>query len=81
MLNYYFLKDSLYEKDFYFIYQINNEIDFLINNLENFYSEGYFKMKLVTYIYQYLSKILKSFNDKLYIKLEKLKKVKIIQII
>ena len=73
-LNYYYFNISLYENDFYFIWQINDEIEYLVSNLEKYYSEDYFEFKLSTDIYQFTYYSLNPINDKLYKKFENLKK-------
>ena len=73
-LNYYFFNCSLYKNNFYFIYQINDEIENLIINIENYYNEDYFDMKLATFIYKSTNEELNPINDKLFKKFEDLKK-------
>ena len=73
-INYYYLNSSIYKNNLNFIYQINNEIEYLISNLENYYNDDYFEMKLATYIYKFTSETLNPINDNLYKKFENLKK-------
>ena len=73
-INYYYFNCSFYQNNFYFIFQINEEIEFLISNLENYYSEDYFDMKLATFIYKSTNEELNPINDKLFKQFEKLRK-------
>ena len=74
-LNYYYFKIPIYEDNFNFVYQINNELEYLISNLENYYSEEYFDMKLAIYIYEFTSDTLTPINDNLYKIYEDLKEI------
>ena len=62
-INYYYFNCSFYQNNFYFIFQINEEIEFLISNLENYYSEDYFDMKLATFIYKFTYESLTPISD------------------
>ena len=73
-INYFYFNISIYKDNFYFISQINKEIEYLTKNLENYYSDDYFDSKLAIYIYEFTSKTLGPINDKLYKKFEELRK-------
>ena len=73
-INYYYFNCSFYQDDFNFISQINDEIEYLISNLENYYNEDYFDMKLATFIYKFTSEELTPINDELFEKFENLRK-------
>ena len=73
-INYYYFNTSIYQKNFYFLYQINNEIEYLINNIEKYYSEDYFDTKLAPNIFKITSETLGPINDNLYKIFEDLRK-------
>lgn len=73
-INYFYFNISIYKDNFYFISQINKEIEYLLKNLENYYSDDYFDSKLAIYIYEFTSKTLGPVNDKLHEKFEELRK-------
>ena len=73
-INYYYFNISIYDDNFYFVYQINNEIEYLINNLNNYYSDDYFDTEIAIYIYSITSESLKNINEELRAKFESLKK-------
>ena len=73
-LNYYYLNSPIYDDNFYFVYQINNEIAYLIDNLNNYYSDDYFDSEIVLYITKFTPELLESINENLRSKFESLKK-------
>ena len=49
-MDYHYFNISLYRDQFQFVEKINTEIEYLISNIENYYTEDYFDMKFPTNI-------------------------------
>ena len=73
-INYYYFNISIYQEDFYFIFQINNKIEYLKNKFEQYFNEEYFNTYLANYIYRFTSENLNPLNDQLYKQFENLRK-------
>ena len=73
-INYYYFNNSVYSNSFYFISQIMSEIEYIINNLENYYAEDYFDSKLIPFIIKYTSEKLSPINEQLNKDFENLRK-------
>ena len=71
--NYYYFNNSIYDDTFNFIWQIKKEIEYLVNKLENYFTEDYFDMKFAANIYRYTTEILNPINDEFYKKFNNLK--------
>ena len=73
-INYYYFNISLYEEDFYFIHQLKEGINYLMNEFENYLSEDFFDIQLTNYIYKFTTSNLNPINDQLYKQFENLRK-------
>ena len=73
-MKYYYFNISIYKEDFYFVNQLNKEIEYLVCNFEQYFSENYFDIQLASYIYSFTTENLNPINDKLYQQFESLRK-------